>query len=157
MDGLSVVFMGEMTNLCMSWFEVAVKFPIKVTQVAPIGYEANSEIINKLNLNSIGQISVSNNINCIDNTTDLIYTDCWPEGNDEDNKIDIRNAFLPYQITDKILDRTNDNAVFLPCPPVTRGQEVSAKAMQSDRCMNFKAKHYLLHVQNAVMEMAVLK
>ena len=38
----------------------------------------------------------------------------------------------------------NKKAMFLPCPPVTRGQEVSTDAMDSELCMNYKAKDYLL-------------
>jgi ornithine carbamoyltransferase len=34
LDGLKVVFVGEVTNLCMSWFEAAARFPITVTQTA---------------------------------------------------------------------------------------------------------------------------
>lgn len=47
LDELKVVFVGEVTNLCMSWFEAAVKFPIQVTQVAPIGYEADQDLLQK--------------------------------------------------------------------------------------------------------------
>ena len=32
LENLNVVFIGEMTNLCMSWFEAARVLPIKVTQ-----------------------------------------------------------------------------------------------------------------------------
>ena len=50
------------------------------------------------------------------------------------------------------LDRLGARGVFLPCPPVTRGEEVSAEAMRSPRCENHAAKDNLLHVQNAIME-----
>lgn len=43
-------------------------------------------------------------------------------------------------------------ALFIPCPPVTRGQEVSADAMAAPACCVTEAKAYLLHPQNAVLE-----
>lgn len=64
----------------------------------------------------------------------------------------IRKRFLPYQITKECLDVMNQNAMFLPCPPVTRGEEVSGEAMESALCLNYRAKDYLLHSQNAIME-----
>ena len=35
--GLKVVFVGEATNLCHSWFEAAARLPIQVVQVCPEG------------------------------------------------------------------------------------------------------------------------
>jgi ornithine carbamoyltransferase len=61
-------------------------------------------------------------------------------------------AVLPYQIQVQHLDRLGPRGMFLPCPPVTRGEEVSAEAMRSPRCQNHAAKDNLLHVQNAIME-----
>jgi len=60
-----------------------------------------------------------------------------------------------YQITIATLDRMRDDALFLPCPPVTRGEEVSTEAMSSPRLANVDAKRELLHVQNAVLELTV--
>jgi ornithine carbamoyltransferase len=51
------------------------------------------------------------------------------------------------------LTTLSSKGVFLPCPPVTRGQEVSYEVMKSPLCKNFEAKDNLLHIQNAIMEM----
>ena len=74
---------------------------------------------------------------------DVIVTDCWPAGADA-------RELLPWQVTEAILDA--GRAVFLPCPPVTRGQEVSTGAMAHPRCRVVEAKAWLLHAQNAVLE-----
>jgi ornithine carbamoyltransferase len=60
------------------------------------------------------------------------------------------DELLAWQVSGAALDGTA--AVFLPCPPVTRGQEVSADAMTHPRCRVVEAKAWLLHVQNAVLE-----
>jgi len=67
----------------------------------------------------------------------------------------IEKSFLPYQITNERILQLPEKSIFLPCPPVTRGQEVSSEAMNASCCMNYKAKKFLLHAQNAVMEMVV--
>lgn len=79
---------------------------------------------------------------------DVIYTDCWPRGGDS---AETARLFTPYQITADVLERMNPRGFFLPCPPVTRGQEVSADAMRSPLCKNHPAKEFLLHAQNAIM------
>lgn len=149
-DELNVVFVGEVTNLCTSWFNAAVQLPISVIQVAPEQYLLPSSQLEKLNRNAKGSIQVSTEINSsITKATDLIYTDCWPSHEDTDK---IRDVFLPYQITEEHLCCINQNGFFLPCPPVTKGQEVSAKALLSPLYQNYPAKEFLLHSQNAVME-----
>ena len=154
-NDLSLVFVGEVTNLCMSWFEAAVKLPIKVTQVAPIGYEIKKDELNELNKNAVGKIEVTNEFGTLFEKADVIYTDCWPNGENEDEKNNIKQAFLPYQITSNHLSKLKSNAIFLPCPPVTRGQEISHDSMKSAFCKNHEAKQYLLHSQNAILEFIV--
>lgn len=38
-----------------------------------------------------------------------------------------------------------NDEMLLPCPPVTRGEEVSSEAMESELCLNYRTKDYLLH------------
>ena len=115
--------------------------------------EASERLICELNLKAIGNISVGNDLDSCMEDADLLYTDCWPYAPDDEMKMNIKKHFLPYQITGAHLSRLNQNSIFLPCPPVTRGQEVSSDAMKSEFCMNYKAKEYLLHSQNAIIEM----
>jgi ornithine carbamoyltransferase len=150
LDGLNVAFVGEATNLCMSWFEAATRLPISVTQIAPRGYEVDPTILKQMKQGAQGLLSVSHDLHSqIGPDIDVVYTDCWPKANASN---DIAAAFLPYQIDTAVLHNMNQNGFFLPCPPVTRGQEVSADAMNSPLCKNYAAKEFLLHAQNAVME-----
>jgi ornithine carbamoyltransferase len=153
LDNLKVLFLGDTTNLCMSWFEAAVRLPISVTQAAPQGYTCDGEMLSKMNKGAAGEISVTNDLDVALNAKpDVIYTDCWPRGGDP---IAIRKAFEPFQVTSDVLNRMNPKGFFLPCPPVTRGEEVSPEALVSDLCKNYAAKEFLLHSQNAIMELAL--
>ena len=150
LEDLSVVFVGEVTNICMSWFEAAVRFPISVVQVAPCDYLYPNEAVLKLNMSAVGSIATSSDLHhSITKKTELIYTDCWPRN---ENLEKVKDLFIPYQITGDILNRMSENGFFLSCPPVTRGQEVSEESMVSEKCKNYEAKEYLLHSQNAIME-----
>jgi ornithine carbamoyltransferase len=150
LDGLNVVFSGEVTNLCMSWFEAALRLPISVTQVSPREYLLPDSEVRAMNTKAAGRIGTSCDLmDAVSHGTDLIYTDCWPKGPDA---AETEKLFLPFQITESLLSRMNPKGFFLPCPPVTRGQEVSAGAMSSPMCMDYQAKDCLLHAQNAVME-----
>lgn len=155
LDGLKVVFVGEVTNLCMSWFEAAKVLPIEVVQVGPKSHLLNTEIVKSMNSAAVGRISVSDTLDgCVSEATDVLYTDCWPHGGDRET---IGQLFSPYQITETHVNQINPHGFFLPCPPVTRGEEVSAESVSHARCRVYEAKEYLLHAQNAIIEYCLLE
>jgi ornithine carbamoyltransferase len=154
LDDLRVVFVGEVTNLGMSWFEASNRFPIAVTQVAPEKYLATEDLRRTMARDAVGEFRTTADLDTAMRTADVIYTDCWPKGSTKEQAREIGELFTPYQITADRLAVAPETAVFLPCPPVTRGQEVSSDAMRSKRCMNSIAKDCLLHAQNAILEFA---
>ena len=75
----------------------------------------------------------------------VVITDCWPKAVEPTDVID-------NQITAAKLEHWAPDALFIPWPPVARGQEVSADAMASPSCCVFEAKSFLLHARNALLE-----
>jgi ornithine carbamoyltransferase len=151
LDGLNVVFVGEATNLCHPWFEAAARLPIRVTQVCPEGYEVDANWLAGVQRGAVGELSVSHDLAAGLVNADAIYTDCWPHAADDTARERIAAQFLPYQISAERLAQAAPGVLFLPCPPVTRGEEVSAGAMDALGEHVFQAKEYLLHAQNAVL------
>ena len=151
LSDLRVVFVGEATNLGHSWFEAAARFPIHVVQVCPVGYEVEAQFLQRIAREAEGEVSVSQDIYSAIADADVIYTDCWPARGTGEDQQRIRDMFLPYQITEEILRAAPRDALFLPCPPVHRGEEVSHGAMEWPACRVYEAKEYLLHAQNALL------
>ena len=113
----------------------------------------SSELVG-LRKDAAGEISISHDLNAAlsESVVDVIYTDCWPSGATPEEERSLRRAFLPFQIQLGHLDALSGHGAFLPCPPVTRGQEVSHGVMLSPLCRNHDAKDDLLHAQNALLE-----
>jgi ornithine carbamoyltransferase len=153
--GLKVVFVGEPSNLCMSWLEAAAVLPIQVVQACPPGHEVTESILTDLQRHAAGELRVTHNLDDALVDADVVYTDCWPKAATPEERARIRAEFLPYQIGERHLGILGETGAFLPCPPVTRGEEVSAEVMMSPRCQNHAAKDNLLHVQNAIMEAVI--
>ncbi len=152
LKGLKLVFVGEPSNLCLSWLEAATVFPMHVVQVCPPGFDVAAPTLQALRSRAVGQISVTHDLRHAITGADVIYTDCWPRTKTAEEQAQVRASFLPYQVTLEHLDLLGANGIFLPCPPVTRGEEVSHEAMDAAQCQNHAAKSNLLHVQNAIME-----
>jgi ornithine carbamoyltransferase len=156
LDGLRVVFVGEATNLCHPWMEAAARLPIHVNQVCPPGYEVAPEVLARMRDGAVGSMGCTHDLDDALREAEVVYTDCWPgRGAPSDERALIASRFLPYQVTAARLERIPRPAYFLPCPPVTRGEEVSADAMARFGSKVYEAKEYLLHAQCAVLHTLV--
>ncbi|MEP5759698.1 MAG: hypothetical protein ABJ327_10440 [Litoreibacter sp.] len=142
-DGLTVAMVGPAANIARSWMEVAAVLPINVVQVTSSEFAFRSDLLP-------ARMSVSTDPRAIE-AADLIVTDCWSQGLTPEQKIDMER----FRITVDVLDRARPDVLFVPCPPVTRGEEVSKDAMNHPRCFASQAKAYLMHAQNAFIEMAL--
>jgi ornithine carbamoyltransferase len=43
----------------------------------------------------------------------------------------------------------------MPCPPITRGEEISTDSLSAEQYYYYEAKEFLLHSQNAIMEYCI--
>jgi ornithine carbamoyltransferase len=151
LEGLKVVFVGEATNLCHSWFEAGASLPMELVQVCPQGYEVEAATCARLSRQAVGRLRISYALDQELKGADVVYTDCWPGRTTPQEAAEVGKFFAPYRITAALLKLTPASCVFLPCPPVTRGEEVSEDAMVSPKCRVYEAKDYLLHAQNALL------
>jgi ornithine carbamoyltransferase len=150
-SGLTVMFVGEASNLCNSWCEAAAVLDLEVIQVCPTGYEIDRAWLASLSPDLSGRVSIARSPQEAIGLADIIYTDCWPAPDGERDRKSIEEQFAPLQVTAALLSKATRQALFLPCPPVMRGEEVSADAMQHARCRVVEAKDWLLHAQAALL------
>jgi ornithine carbamoyltransferase len=142
-DGLRVAIVGPKGNIAQSWVEAAEVLPIQLLQVSP------PEMA--LTLEGRGRNgSITQSLDAAKDV-DVIITDCWPPNATETD----RAALLKQRIDAALLDACQPEVLFIPCPPVTRGEEVTADAMYHPRCVATPAKAFLMHAQNAFVEQAI--
>ncbi|MBR1148501.1 ornithine carbamoyltransferase [Bradyrhizobium sp. AUGA SZCCT0431] len=139
-EGIKVGVVAPKSNILGSWIEAAAVLPINVVQVHP------DKWLDQDAAASTPRFRTSVDMNELVDA-DLVVTDCWAADAEPD-------ALLDYQVTPTLLDRLHPEADFVPCPPVSRGKEVSADAMTHRACRVVEAKAFLLHAQNAVLEWA---
>lgn len=147
-SNLKIVFVGEGANICNTWFELAAKLDLNLTQVCPEGYEISQELFEYAENNSKGDIKVTNDIKEGLMHADIILTDGWPvnKGNEKEFK-----KFLPYQIDLDKIKIANGDCIVNPCPPFTRGNEITDEVIKSKYFIGYKAKENLLHMQKAIL------
>ncbi|NKK69886.1 ornithine carbamoyltransferase [Rhizobium leguminosarum bv. viciae] len=140
-DGLKVVGVAADANILRSWAEASIALPIEVVQVFPERWHISGAAL----LNRHFRVGTDMG-ELLD--ADIVITDSWPH--------DVAGGALAgYRIGTDLLDRLREGAIFLPCPPVRRGEEVTAEAMEHPLCRSRAAKAFLLHAQNALMEWVI--
>ncbi|KAB1087934.1 ornithine carbamoyltransferase [Neorhizobium galegae] len=141
-EGLKIVGVAPDANILRSWVEASISLPIEVVQVYPDDWHVNDPAL--LDRSFGPNFRLSTDMWELEDA-DVIFTDSWPGGVAESTLAD-------YRISAAVLDRCRPDVIFIPCPPVARGQEVTADAMTHPVCQSTAAKAFLLHAQNALME-----
>lgn len=137
---LKMVFIGAESNIANTWFQLAEILNLNLTQVCPKGYEVKDYLFKKTGSN----INITNNIEEGIKDADILLTDGWPKADD-------KNIFLPYQINMDILKMADKCCIVNPCPPFTRGNEITDEVIKSDHFIGYRAKENLLHMQKAIL------
>jgi len=127
---LTYTFIGVNANIGKAWAEAAKAFGIKFIHCCPKGYELE-------NVNT--EYDIENAIK----QSDIILTDSISNEYLED--------FKPYQITTDLMRHAKQGAMLNPCPPFTRGEEVSADVINSEFFVGYGFKESLLYIQQAII------
>ena len=135
-ENVKVAVIAPRSNILGSWIDAAETLQLEVVQIFPEEWHDPRS--------TVGGFRTSEDMNEAKDA-DIVVTDCWPDEGDAD-------LLDAYRVTRSFLDGSRPDLEFLPCPPVTRGQEISADAMTHPRCTVVQAKAFLLHGQNALLE-----
>jgi ornithine carbamoyltransferase len=127
---LSYTYVGPDGNIGRTWTEVSKVLGLNFMQCCPVGYE-------------IDGVKIEHDVTRAISKTDIVLTDSLPAK--------VKADFAPYQITKALMQKANTGAFLNPCPPFTRGEEVSEDAIDSKYFVGYKFKKSLLPVQQAIM------
>lgn len=151
---VKLAYVGDGNNVSNSLMIMAAILGVDFTLVTPIGYEAQSNIIEKtqrLAKASGSKLHITSDINNI-GTQDVIYTDTWISMGDEDpsKKADILAHFAPYQVNHTLMKNT-EATVVMHCQPAHLEEEITTKLFDSDMSVVFQQAENRMWAQNAVL------
>ncbi len=79
---------------------------------------------------------------------DVIVTDTWVSMGQEGKSIDM---FAPYQVNEALMAQAKDNALFMHCMPIHRGEEVTDAVLNSRHSVIYDEAENRLHAQKAIL------
>ncbi|WP_275288422.1 ornithine carbamoyltransferase [Halomonas elongata] len=150
--GRTAVWIGDGNNMCHSWINAARQFDFQLRICCPEGYEPRQDILEAAG----DRVSILHDPQAAVENADLITTDVWASMGQEEEQARREADFAGFQVTETLLDRAADNALFLHCLPAHRGEEISETLLDDPRAVVWQEAGNRLHAQKALIEFLLL-
>ena len=138
LKGIKLVFMGDArNNVANSLMVVSAKLGMHFVACAPKELWPNQELVDKckkIASESGATIELNSDVTSAVTNADVIYTDVWVSMGEKEEVWQERIKLLtPYKVTQDVMNKANENAIFLHCLPsfhdlkTTIGKEIYKK------------------------------
>ena len=144
---ISVLWMGDMNNVCFSLVEVANLIEeFKFTICTP------KEISENIKWNTNSNINIINKISDIDlSSIQCVMTDVFISMNDQDNQSKV-NLLKNYIVNDDLISKTNKNSIFMHCLPAKVGFEVTKSVFESSKSIVWRQAFNRMIAQKKLLQ-----
>ena len=138
LKGIKLVFMGDArNNVANSLMVVSAQLGMHFVACAPKELWPNQELVDKckkIASESGATIELNSDVTSAVTNADVIYTDVWVSMGEKEEVWQERIKLLtPYKVTQDVMNKANENAIFLHCLPsfhdlkTTIGKEIYEK------------------------------
>ncbi|MEK9831762.1 MAG: ornithine carbamoyltransferase [Rhodospirillaceae bacterium] len=147
--GRVVAWSGDSNNVANSWIHAAVQFGFEFRVAAPADLRPPQDILDWAAANG-SNISVGDDPVAAVTGADCVVTDTWVSMGDK--QADRRRALLtPYRVDEALMAHAADDAVFMHCLPVYRGDEVTAEVVDGPQSVVWTEAGNRLHAQKGIL------
>jgi len=154
-SGVKVAYVGDGNNVANSWIFGALKTGISLRIATPIEYSIDPEIIRRaqdLTAASEGSFKILTDPVEAVKDADVVYTDVWVSMGKENERLERKKVFTPYQVNHKLLKHASKDVLVMHCLPAHRDEEITSEVMDSRNSIVFDQAENRLHVQKAILE-----
>lgn len=147
-EGKKVVWIGDGNNMCHSYINAAEQFGFELSIATPVDYQPKQSILTATK----AKVSLCHDPIEAAQGANLVVTDVWASMGQEEEQLKREIAFSNFQVNDAVMAVTADNALFMHCLPVHRGEEVAASVIDGKQSVVWDAAENRLHAQKALLE-----
>jgi len=156
--GLKLAFVGDGNNVAHSLMLCATRLGVNFSVATPAGYKPDPRIVEtaeecakrsgthfQLTEDPVEAVTGAN----------AVYTDVWASMGQENEAVERRRYFMPYQVNQNLMQRAKPDAVFMHCLPAKRGEEVTDDVIESHQSIVFTQAENRLHAEKALLMMMI--
>jgi ornithine carbamoyltransferase len=149
--GHTVAYVGDYNNVARSLAEASVLLGANVSLGCPLGYEASSAELERLNLLGQGRVcQVHRAADAVVGAT-AVHTDTWTSMGQEAEKELRMQAFEGYTVTAEMMATAAPGAGFYHCLPAYRGYEVDAEVIDGPSSHVIRQAHNRLNAARGAL------
>ena len=155
---LTVVFVGDATNVCTSTALIVTMLGGTFVHARPERYSIKAQwpvVLDEVALNAErygGRFVETEEVEDAVRDADFIYTDTWWWIGQEDEIPERVQAFKPrYQVTTELLSRAPEHVRFMHCLPASRGVEVTDDVIDGPHSIVYPQSANRLHTEKGLL------
>jgi ornithine carbamoyltransferase len=158
LDGVSLAYVGDGNNVFHSLVEVSAAMGINVRAAFPPGYGCDPSVLATARERARvggGSVSIVDSPEDAVLDADIVYTDVWTSMGQESEREARLQAFVGYQVNERLMDLASPRAIVMHDLPAHRGEEITADVIDGPRSVVFDQAENRLHAQKAVLTLLI--
>ncbi len=148
-DGRVVAWTGDGNNVVASWVHAAMRLGFEMRIATPKDLQPQNGLIDRARDEGARIVLTEDPAEAV-NGADLVVTDTWVSMGDQDAGTR-HNMLTPYRVDDALMNKANDDALFMHCLPAHRGEEVTDSVIDGPQSVVWDEAENRLHVQKAIL------
>lgn len=153
LSDLKIAYIGDGNNVANSLIIGCTKCGMNVAVASPGGYSPERSIVERGM--QFGDVLITNDIAEAVKGADIVYTDVFismSEENDDEKKAKLAK----YRVTPEVMALAKEDALFMHCMPVHRGEEVAAEVVDGPQSVVYDQAENRLHLNKAALTLLIL-
>ncbi|BDQ36694.1 ornithine carbamoyltransferase [Pseudodesulfovibrio nedwellii] len=151
LEDLKVAWVGDGNNMAHSFINGSATFGYELVIACPEGYDPDPKLLD-IGVNAGAKVSVVRDPAEAVCGAQYVNTDVWASMGQEEEQKKREAAFAGFEVNAALMAGAADNAKFMHCLPVHRGEEVSEAVFESPASIVWDQAENRLHMQKAIIE-----
>ena len=152
LDDLKLAYIGDGNNVANSLIMGCSKVNMDVAIASPHGYSPARSVVERAM--QYGNVLITDDVAEAVKGADIVYTDVFISMSEEDDE-QKKRKLARYRVTPEVMALAKEDAVFMHCMPVRRGEEVSAEVIDGPRSIVYDQVENRLHLNKAALALLV--
>lgn len=148
LENLKLAYIGDGNNVANSLIIGCSKCDMNVAIASPSGYSPARSIVERGM--QFGDILITDSVAEAVKDADIVYTDVFISMSDEDDEKK-KVKLEKYRVTKEVMALAKEDALFMHCMPVRRGEEVSADVADGPQSIMYDQAENRLHLNKAAL------
>lgn len=152
LDDLKLAYIGDGNNVANSLIMGCSKVNMDVAIASPHGYSPARSVVERAM--QYGNVLITDDVAEAVKGADIVYTDVFISMSEKDDE-QKKRTLARYRVTPEVMALAKEDAVFMHCMPVRRGEEVSAEVIDGPRSIVYDQAENRLHLNKAALALLV--